>query len=545
MERTIWSSLDRSPEKHINEPVIASCLVGPRGGAKRSLMAGVVGSVVEGIIPGENAAAELVKQGLGKGAEAAAEKLMERGHKEEIELTEQMYLVVGASKLGLYEVGRGKLHMFALRKQLLLVPLTAVAECTIGETHLLRTDLTIRLTYGPELELDFGRGLRKFIEQIQATIERAKPFPPSGPLPPAGYVMPSPAFPSWSVPPPGYVMSPAPAYAPQKTKEQWIQEGRAYAGARRFQEALAAYEAALQLDPHLGYAHFGRGEALRVLNRPEEALLAFEWAIQLAPYDAAPYRHRGYVLNTLRRYGEALAALEYAARLEPAHAGAYVGQGDALKGLQRPQEALAAYDRAIAIDPRLADAYIGRGDALSALGQYPQAAQAYEQALQIEPGNALAAAGRQTAQRLLGQPAIRTSDSFAAPPSAPAFQPVPPHAAFPGGAAPSGELKGVFTLPSGRRVALPDTEAIVGRGPFAGPDAVEVNLASEQEQQTVSRRHAIIRRTHTGFELEDLHSANQTLLNNGPLQPGRPVHLHHGDVVEFGSVRCVFTFEQV
>ncbi len=67
---------------------------------------------------------------------------------------EQMDLVVGATKLGLYEVGKGVLHIFSLKKELLLVPITAVAECAIGETHLLRADRTIRLVSG--LELDWG-----------------------------------------------------------------------------------------------------------------------------------------------------------------------------------------------------------------------------------------------------------------------------------------------------------------------------------------------------------------------------------------------------
>lgn len=101
----------------------------------------------------------------------------------------------------------------------------------------------------------------------------------------------------------------------------------------------------------------------------------------------------------------------------------------------------------------------------------------------------------------------------------------------------------MFTLPSGRRVALPGPEAVVGRGPLVGPDAVEVDLTSESEHQTVSRRHASIRCTEAGFEIEDLHSANQTRLNHEPLEPGRSYRLRQGDVVEFGKVRCAFTIE--
>jgi tetratricopeptide (TPR) repeat protein len=553
MEAKAWGLLDKTPEKHIHEPVVASCIVAPKDTAKHRFMQSALKGAVKGLVPGEGVGAELVKMGLEHGAEAAADKLWERKHEEEVALAPQMYLVVGASKLGLYAVTQRSLLYF-IQGELLLVPLQQVAEFTVGQTHLTTVDLTIRLPNGLTLELECGRWGSKHLEEMQAHIRQARPMQASGPLPPPGY---SPA-PSGPLPLPGYAMQPpAPAYAASKTKEQWVQEGRAAASAGRFQEALAAYEAALALDPNFGYAHFGRGEALRVLNRPEEALLAFERAIQLSPHDAAPYRRAGYVLNTLKRWTEALAALEQAIRLDPAYASSYAGKGDALKGLGRSEEALTAYDQALALDPRLMDAVLGKAEVFKALGQYAQALAAYDLALGVESGNAAAAAGKSEMQQFLAQPARRASSgSIAPPPPAPAVQPAQPSVAeLPATASQSMEAtervsrplstgpKGVCTLPSGRRVALIGPEAMVGRGALVGPDAVDVDLTSEAEKNTVSRRHACIRRTPDGFEIEDLGSANQTLLNHEPLQPGRSYRLHHGDIVEFGNVRCAFTIE--
>ncbi|HEU5198053.1 MAG TPA: FHA domain-containing protein, partial [Ktedonobacterales bacterium] len=217
-----------------------------------------------------------------------------------------------------------------------------------------------------------------------------------------------------------------------------------------------------------------------------------------------------------------------------------------------PAEALAVYDRALALDPRLVDAAIGKGAALCVLGQYAQALAAYELALTLDPGNVTAAAGKRDVQQLLAQAERPASGGIVSP--VPADQPALPSAAVPGAnqvseatervSRPLAQgLQGVITLPSGRRVTLPGAEAVVGRGPVVGPDAVEVDLTSESEKQTVSRRHASIWRTEAGFELEDLHSANQTWLNQEPLQPGRRYRLRHGDVVEFGNVRCRFTVE--
>jgi hypothetical protein len=103
---------------------------------------------------------------------------------------------------------------------------------------------------------------------------------------------------------------------------------------------------------------------------------------------------------------------------------------------------------------------------------------------------------------------------------------------------------GVFTLPSGRRVPMVTAEAIVGRGNPDGTDPVEVDMTTEAEQTTVSRRHARITRASGGFEIEDLNSANQTMLNNEQLVPGRHYPLRKGDVVEFGKVKCTFSVQE-
>src|SRR6185437_8314038 len=103
---------------------------------------------------------------------------------------------------------------------------------------------------------------------------------------------------------------------------------------------------------------------------------------------------------------------------------------------------------------------------------------------------------------------------------------------------------GVFTLPSGRRVPMVTAEAIVGRGNPDGTDAVEVDMTTEAEQTTVSRRHARITRAGGGFEIEDLNSANQTTVNNEQLIPGRHYPLRKGDVVEFGKVKCTFSVQE-
>ena len=146
----------------------------------------------------------------------------------------------------------------------------------------------------------------------------------------------------------------------QKTKEQWLDEGKTLQDDEHYLEALVAYERALQLDPHFADAYDARGDAFCCLNRFQEALVAFERAIQLDPAYAHAYEGKGNILYNLKRYQEALIAYERAIQLDPASAVGYNGKGDALYYLYRYQEALLAFERAIQLDPASATAQGGK-----------------------------------------------------------------------------------------------------------------------------------------------------------------------------------------
>src|SRR5260221_254213 len=101
-----------------------------------------------------------------------------------------------------------------------------------------------------------------------------------------------------------------------KTKEEWIREGNALNGLKRYEEALAAYEQAIRLDPNDADYYHTKGIALNDLKRNEEALAAYEQAIRLDPNYTYAYYGKGFVLNELKRYKEAEQAFEKARQLE-------------------------------------------------------------------------------------------------------------------------------------------------------------------------------------------------------------------------------------
>jgi tetratricopeptide (TPR) repeat protein len=100
-----------------------------------------------------------------------------------------------------------------------------------------------------------------------------------------------------------------------KTKQEWFDEGNALRDLKRYEEALAAYEQAIRLDPNYAVAYGNKGNALRSLKRYEEAVAACEQAIRLDPNEAGAYHNKGNALDKLTRSKEAQQCYEKARQL--------------------------------------------------------------------------------------------------------------------------------------------------------------------------------------------------------------------------------------
>lgn len=159
----------------------------------------------------------------------------------------------------------------------------------------------------------------------------------------------------------------------------------AYREAGRFEEALAAYDAALALDPANPDAWNNRGSALRSLGRLRLAMDSFARALSLNPAQVEALNNLGAMLCDFDRAGEGLHHLDRAVALAPGLPEAYNGRGLALAVLGRPEEALSSFGRALALRPDFADALANRGDVLAALGRADEAAADHRRALEINP----------------------------------------------------------------------------------------------------------------------------------------------------------------
>lgn len=132
---------------------------------------------------------------------------------------------------------------------------------------------------------------------------------------------------------------------PQKTREQWIEEGDTYFCAMRYDKALAAYEQAIRRGANDVGVYQRKGFALTYFHDFEEAVADFNQAIHLEPDDANLYLSKWYALYRLERYDEALTTCEQVIRLDPLNTEAYQHKAKTLEQLGRLEEAQQAYTR--------------------------------------------------------------------------------------------------------------------------------------------------------------------------------------------------------
>jgi tetratricopeptide (TPR) repeat protein len=99
-----------------------------------------------------------------------------------------------------------------------------------------------------------------------------------------------------------------------KTKEEWVLEGKGHYDGQRYEEALAAYKNALELDGEDGLVRETVGRILIELGRYEEAVGVYEEIVGTAP-SASAYLFRGLALQRLGRSVEALEAYQKAREL--------------------------------------------------------------------------------------------------------------------------------------------------------------------------------------------------------------------------------------
>ncbi len=154
------------------------------------------------------------------------------------------------------------------------------------------------------------------------------------------------------------------------------------------QEALKAYDQAIDLNPDLDYPYNNRGIIYAHQGQYELALADYNEALRISPEDPEYHANRGEAYVGLRDYRNAIRDFDYALAnfLSPI---LYYRRGNAHKYLGEYEQAIDDLTQAVVLSPEFAWAYNSRGDAYAALGDYDPAFEDFAQAKQLDPQWAL------------------------------------------------------------------------------------------------------------------------------------------------------------
>jgi tetratricopeptide (TPR) repeat protein/DNA-binding CsgD family transcriptional regulator len=153
--------------------------------------------------------------------------------------------------------------------------------------------------------------------------------------------------------------------------------------------ALDAITTAVSLDQMNPYMHGLHASLLRRAGDHEQALSAYDRALELSPLLLRALIERGELLIAMDRFQEAAEVLTRAVESNPDSIHAKVSRGLALCGSGHPLKGIADFDEVLQSDRFHLQALQGRALALAALGNTATALEAAQMAHTIAPSNPL------------------------------------------------------------------------------------------------------------------------------------------------------------
>jgi tetratricopeptide (TPR) repeat protein len=157
-------------------------------------------------------------------------------------------------------------------------------------------------------------------------------------------------------------------------------------------EHLRAYATARPDDVNVIRAYYLLGRSLMAMGKTDDAIAAFQWELRMQPGNPDAVFALGEAFLARERFAEAIAKFEEYTRLVPGDARAHFNLGFALASAGRDAEAVAAFRSAVKIDPRNPAFHANLGRSLARLGRVDEAIAEFQLVQQLEPDPAARAA---------------------------------------------------------------------------------------------------------------------------------------------------------
>jgi len=173
----------------------------------------------------------------------------------------------------------------------------------------------------------------------------------------------------------------------QTAAVSWLNQGIALGSLGKYDEAIQAFDKAIEINPQYEAAWYLKGAALNRWGMYSDAVQAYDKVIEINPRNESAWHGKGITLGNLGKYDEAVQAFDKAIEINPKNAVGWYLKGAALDRQGKVLEAIQACNNATEINPQDAEAWYIKGKVLEDLGRYDEAIQAFDNSTQINPQN--------------------------------------------------------------------------------------------------------------------------------------------------------------
>ncbi|MEG4805513.1 tetratricopeptide repeat protein [Microcoleus sp. ARI1-B5] len=173
----------------------------------------------------------------------------------------------------------------------------------------------------------------------------------------------------------------------EKAAVDLSRQAEVYLAEGRLNEAVAACESALKIEPNLAAACQTLGKVMQVRGEIEQAKQWYEAALDRNPNLPEVYANLGSLYSHGKQWQKAIANCEKAIALAPNFAAAYRQLARVWTQLQKQEEAAECWYQAFNIEPKwaTADEHVTLGNSLVELGKFQQASECYSGAIKLNP----------------------------------------------------------------------------------------------------------------------------------------------------------------
>ncbi len=166
-------------------------------------------------------------------------------------------------------------------------------------------------------------------------------------------------------------------------KKKAYNDGNTFFRKGQYQEALDAYDKALQADPKYTKAYFGKGNSFKKLRKYDDAVQAYSKANQLdSTYDMCLFA-LGSLYDEMEKYPLAIKFYDKVIKVDPMYFKAYYQKGLAYNKLGENDKAIEALIKATEIKPDYHEAYYLLGRVNLTIAKYSEAIKALQEASTI------------------------------------------------------------------------------------------------------------------------------------------------------------------